>query len=217
MLNVYFLSPCPLPVRTVARRPLSLYSAGCALVFTVAAARTGNATLWDGGMLQVFYTFVVPNVAFAGSAVGELWVDALPSQVSSLHVFSDARRSLIAWSTVKTSERTVSRLVDIFPLFRVLGGSTLGESAVVRVPLKISVCDVSIDYHLFSCGALVNVLNKNCLPFCDTTTLSRPAHKRHYHGGVQFTDFPRWCRDSFHSLLRIYVWSNIKTAGRRRS
>lgn len=61
----------------------SLSAAGTTVVATVAMARTGEASLWDGGMFYVYYSFAFPLLMFAGMEVLELWLNYLPPQVRS--------------------------------------------------------------------------------------------------------------------------------------
>ncbi len=49
-------------------------------MFAVAAAA---GTLYDSGMLQVFYCITMPLSAVVISDIIDVWIDTLPSQVNS--------------------------------------------------------------------------------------------------------------------------------------
>ena len=64
----------------------SLSATATTVVATVAMARGGEASMWDGGMFYVYFSFAFPLIMFASVQLVELWLDSMPSQVRSCDI-----------------------------------------------------------------------------------------------------------------------------------
>lgn len=72
---------------------------GGMLVYVVAAARGGNAALWDDGMFFVYYSISVPAGVFSAVHLIRIWIDSLPSKVNVVGMLVDIGCYGAGWSS----------------------------------------------------------------------------------------------------------------------